>query len=440
MSSIDLNINNYTYNDILKLFSISDSFNDNKLNVVNDKLAKIRENYPQYYDFFYKASMLITFTDEFLKKNIINEKTEINQIVNEIKKIQYFEKYDLDQIIKKLNFKHVDANYLKQSREMINVQKPTIQEQITSNNVHNSLPNLIAPGSLNTIKRITHFLNLNINTCFRNNYYNSNPCDFLYNIPIEIKNVVSMRLASIELPNSWYLFSSLKKNNIFTIETNNNGSINTFTIVVPDGNYENSMLENYLNTTYFYQSSNITDLTYIKFVIDPFNFKSSFELVSIAPGNFYFTITFLENINENMMNTLGWLFGFRLAKYKNIIQKITSEGLFDAGGDRYVYVAIEDYQYNTNSLNIICFDQSIMEKNIIAKIPMINGKLSLIIDDNSSPLTKTRKYNGPVNLRNLYITIYDQFGNIIDINNMDYSFTLELEILYEGFNFTNINS
>jgi hypothetical protein len=140
------------------------------------------------------------------------------------------------------------------------------------------------------------------------------------------------------------------------------------------------------------------------------------------------------------MNTLGWLFGFRLAKYKNIIQKITSEGLFDAGGDRYVYVAIEDYQYNTNSLNIICFDQSIMEKNIIAKIPMINGKLSLIIDDNSSPLTKTRKYNGPVNLRNLYITIYDQFGNIIDINNMDYSFTLELEILYEGFNFTNINT
>ena len=410
------------------------------MNIVNDKLTKIRENYPQYYDFFYKASTLITITDEFLKKNIINEKTEINQIVNEIKKIQYFEKYDLDQIIKKLNLKHVDANYLKQSREMINVQKPTIQEQITSNNVHNSLPNLIAPGSLNTIKRITHFLNLNINTCFRNNYYNSNPCDFLYNIPIEIKNVVSMRLASIELPNSWYLFSSLKKNNIFTIETNNNGSINTFTIVVPDGNYENAMLENYLNTTYFYQSTNITALTYIKFVIDPFNFKSSFELVSIAPANFYFTITFLENINENMMNTLGWLFGFRLAKYKNIVQKITSEGLFDAGGDRYVYVAIEDYQYNTNSLNIICFDQSIMEKNIIAKIPMINGKLSLIIDDNSSPLTKTRKYNGPVNLRNLYITIYDQFGNIIDINNMDYSFTLELEILYEGFNFTNINT
>jgi hypothetical protein len=71
---------------------------------------------------------------------------------------------------------------------------------------------------------------------------------------------------------------------------------------------------------------------------------------------------------------------------------------------------------------------------------MVNGKLSLIIDDNSSPLTKTRKYNGPVNIRNLFIKILDQYGEIIDLNNMDYSLTLELEILYEGFNFRDINS
>ena len=79
-----------------------------------------------------------------------------------------------------------------------------------------------------------------------------------------------------------------------------------------------------------------------------------------------------------------------------------------------------------------------MEKNIIAKIPMVNGKLSMIIDDNSAPLTKTRRYNGPVNLRNLYIRIMDRFGSIIELNHMDYSFTLELEILYEGFNFKDI--
>lgn len=331
---------------------------------------------------------------------------------------------------------------MKKSNEMIDIKKPTIQEQIKSNFIIDSFPNVIAPGSLNSIKRLTYFINLNLNTCFRKNYYTSNPCDFQYNIPTEIKNVVSLRLASIEIPNSWYLFSSIKKNNIFIIQINYNGKTTSYTIIIPDGNYDNNMLENYLNTTYFCESTIVTDLNNIQFSIDPHSFKCSFSLVSTAPSNFDFTILFYDsNISsENFMCTFGWIIGFRLAKYKNIQDSITSEGLFDGGGDRYIYVSIEDYQYNTNSLNVVCFDQSIMEKNIIAKIPMINGKLSMIIDDNTCTLTKTRKYNGPVNIRNLYIKILDNFGDIIDLNNMDYSLTLELEVLYEGFNFNNINS
>ena len=125
---------------------------------------------------------------------------------------------------------------------------------------------------------------------------------------------------------------------------------------------------------------------------------------------------------------------------KNFTTEIISEGLFDGGGDSYIYVAVNDYQYNTNSLNIIGFDGSIMEKNIIAKISMYNGKLSLIVEDNNNPLIKKRRYNGPVNLRQLHIQLLDKFGEILDLNNMDWSLTLELELLYEGFNFKNINS
>ena len=62
---------------------------------------------------------------------------------------------------------------------------------------------------------------------------------------------------------------------------------------------------------------------------------------------------------------------------------------------------------------------------------MVNGKLSMIIDDNSCPLTKTRKYNGPVNIRNLHIKILDNFGNIIDLNNMDFSFCITLTTIYD---------
>ena len=69
---------------------------------------------------------------------------------------------------------------------------------------------------------------------------------------------------------------------------------------------------------------------------------------------------------------------------------------------------------------------------------MTNGKLSLIVKENSNPLSKVRKYTGPVNIAKINIKLLDKFGNLINLNNMDYSLTLELELLYESFNFKNV--
>ena len=87
---------------------------------------------------------------------------------------------------------------------------------------------------------------------------------------------------------------------------------------------------------------------------------------------------------------------------------------------------------------MVCFDKSVFNEDVIAKIPMVNGKLSLIINDNNNALAKVRRYNGPVNLSRLQIKIVDHFGTIIDLNNMDFSMTLELQLLYENFNFKNV--
>ena len=130
--------------------------------------------------------------------------------------------------------------------------------------------------------------------------------------------------------------------------------------------------------------------------------------------------------------------GFRLANYVEVDKELISEGLFDAGGDRYVYVAIDDFQYNNNTLNSVFFDKGILNEDVIAKIPMSNGKLSLIVSEDTNPLSKIRKYTGPINISKLQIKLLDKFGNVIDLNNMDYSLTLELETLYESFNFKNV--
>ena len=450
-NNIDLDINSYDFFELLNIYHLSNDNNYENLNKIEDKLNLIKSKFSSdIYSFYLKAARLIIYIYALFEQNYILSMTDtksIQKYMEKIKKINDYEKYKPNEIINiivenKINQERsqqsifeTDVNSVLNTTSRLNTLDSLVHNK--TNIVYSAFPNSVAPGDLNSIKRITQLINLNLNSCFRHNYYASNPCDFQYFIPTEIKNVLSIRLASIEIPNAWYLFSHLKKNNTFNIiieycETK------VFQIVIPDGNYDSDSLQNYLNTTYFYEAEKDNLLKYIKFSIDPYSFKTTFELTLNHPMNFSYSLKFVDDINQNIMNTMGWTLGFRLGSYLDISGIITSEGLFDAGGDRYIYMAITDYQYNNNISNIVGFDKSMLNEDIIAKIPIVNGKLSLLIDENNNPLAKSRKYNGPVNLSKLHIKVLDKFGKVIDFNNMDYSFTLELEVLYESFNFKNV--
>jgi len=452
MSQLDLNLENYNYYELLGMFKID---NDDNRNNIMYKLEKkintlIENNVDDYIiHFFKKAKNIIVVISELLTKHDISE-VEIEPYMKSIynidksENITFITPIDLLNKIMNLHIENKtivkDTNTTNNNDTYYNVNKMEYILKNQTNPVFNVALNELSPGDLNSIKRITQLLNLNINSCFRHNYYQSSPTDFLYNLPIEIKNVSSMRLVSIEIPNSWYLFSSKKKNNIFYISVYDKSTKVTkdYTIDIPDGNYNFEHLEHYLNTTYFYESNIDYPLKYIKFSINQNSLKSSFEIID-DDILYNFSLSFSVDTNQNVMNTAGWILGFRLAKYFNIKQ-LTSEGLFDAGGDRYIYVSINDFQYNNNTSNIVCFDSNILNEDVIAKIPMENGKLSLVLNDNNNNLAKIRRYNGPINLSKIQIKLLDQFGCVIDLNHMDFSMTIELQILYENFNFKNVTA
>jgi hypothetical protein len=220
---------------------------------------------------------------------------------------------------------------------------------------------------------------------------------------MEIKHVSSMKLASIEFPNTQILFSNKKQNNTFKIKI---GDVTTV-ITIADGNYNYETLAPYLNTL-----------------------LSSLNITCVVTNTLY--VNFSSNVQFSLIfdNNCGWVLGFRELLYENNTT-YTSEGLFDAIGDKYVYLSIEDYQYN-NVTNIVGLEKSFIDKSILAKIPINDAKFSLILYE-SNPLCKTRTYNGPITLKKLHMKLLDKFGYVIDLNNMDFSLTLELELIYENF-------
>ena len=464
MNSIDLNIDNYNYTELMNIFQLSGNVGEKDYNRIKQKLYEIKAKFPDdIYKFYWKSHIIVMSIQYLMKQNKVDNaytKSNINFYVEKIKSIPHFEERDIEALVNVVSnqqFVHeseeekqnkvlnsntsiIDKQYLNEKYQNVVSRDPGLNNRNNTNTITDTLPSNVGPGYLNSIKRITQLQNLNLNSCFRNNYFQSNPCDFLYLLPVEIKNVVSMRLASIEIPNAWYLFSNIQKNNIFKIEIVKNNIKTRYEISIADGNYDNEALQNYLNSTYLCESVTESDLKFLKFTIESANCKSCFFKTDDAPDTMIFSLIFLEDINQNIMSTLGWILGYRLPNYLNIREKMQSEGLFDGGGDRYIYVVINDYQYNSNSSNLVTFDKNMLNEDIIAKIPMINGKLCLIIDESNNALTKTRKYNGPVNISRLNIKILDKFGTVIDLNHMDYSLTIEMEILYESFNFKNVTN
>ena len=320
------------------------------------------------------------------------------------------------------------------------------------------------PGYLNPINVRTITQAISIDSRFRPNYYATKSTNFSIVLPAIQKNVVSLRVASIELPTTYYAVSRYNNNaTCIIIDLSNNG--HGWVLNLPDGNYEQSwaqnshaaFIENAMNDAILNalsvtvdSSGRITltpsgakltaqDLT---FNLDRISGKSFFTAVA---GGILQTQGFILrfnvdndgnlNLDANLQMRLGWQLGFRAAEYVSN-PKCVSEGICLVCGPRYGFISIDDHQKNTGPSYVVAYANSILQDNIITRINLAELQADVGVYQSSSDpglstqLNRTREYFGPVDIQRLHISLYDEFGRIIDLNNMDWSITLAFEVLY----------
>ena len=276
---------------------------------------------------------------------------------------------------------------------------------------------------------------LSIDTRFRSNYYATSSTDFTIDLPVTVNNVVSLELVSLEIPATYFAISKSLGNNYFHIE-NPVGTFKKFTL--PDGNYSREQMETELNS--------ILTAAVASVAIDV---KSGRTIINCAAGfgPLYFNLfpdldgaaTSPPPIDPTPIQMkLGWILGFRAAVYKPAGGIFVSEGVFDGWGSRYFYFILDDF--NKNSINTIdaVLNASVISENILARLT--RGAISSAFNAgftldtgivNSDDTTRKRIFFGPVNIKKLRIRILDAYGRLVDLNNMDYSFALRLDRLYD---------
>ena len=282
-------------------------------------------------------------------------------------------------------------------------------------NYINSFQNPVVKGTINPLKLVTHKIALNFDSRFRDNYGSDtdNGASFNYSLPETIDDVVSIRLKNIVVPSG-------QGDAILIDGVNNSYSINGVSSSVPEGTYDHDGLVTAFNTAVGVNTTvnRVGSRTTIA--------KSGQEVVI----NFYDAETC-----THFSNTFAWLLGFRKGSYTIPNgNTITSEGFFHASD--YLYFSVDDFQRNRVNNNVVYFNDSTGDDNILGKVYKDSSNYNINYLQDSGETNNARRYLGPVKLSKFKFSLLDKFGNIANLNSMDYSFTLEVEVLYDRNNVT----
>lgn len=426
-----LNIIDYNKKDILELFDIDEDNNIITLELLTQSATSIIQDINNHKQPLQEKLKITNFIFECLEK--------ICNIEN------IFFSDEIKQFLMNLINQHSNSKVIEQNDNQI------IKKQSDFN--INSFPLRYKEGVINPLKRQTFFHILNINTAFRTNFSFTESTDFILSLPNHITNVLSMRFISSEIPNTIYQFSNNLGTNEFTLELfdiSDNNFINetTTTIRILDGNYTGPQLQDYLNNNIFTQSP-IDSKVVVEF--NPINGKLRFfknsDLSGNPPETFGFNLDFriISDETRNPKLNMGWLLGFRKATYDyeddyvdiSNIDTFLDEGynpesLFNCNNIKYILLHVNDFNKNHTSVLETPFQEGLIRSSdILAKIPLFNSNLFSNVQSLSPAITNRRQYFGPVNIEKIEFRLYDEFGRILNLNECDYSFSLELECLYD---------
>jgi len=301
---------------------------------------------------------------------------------------------------------------------------------------------------------------LAINSKFRDDYYGTLSTDFLLNLPTRVGRVVSMGLTGFELPNTYFQISKSMGNNFFWLGWQKSAPLllKWYFIAVPDGTYSRKSMQTIINEQ-IQKATGLPATECPQCSIDAASIRTIFALPNTTPnpaaflqlafnrgkdvsGNTY-TVTdpSQNNLNPSEINgahtniaqNLGWILGFRMAEYKASTAYV-SEGVYDNWGIKYIYVIVNDFNKNFANLIEPVYNSSLGRDNILARISLAPISTSITngtsLSDQFNPGYYIRNYFGPIDIEKMRITIVDEFGRILNLNNMDFSLALSFTCLY----------
>ena len=386
MLSMDTNVSNYTLSELLAILDVNEIDSDEIIDKTNYYINKFETSNPRLSSFFKEVqSQLLQYSQSLSENNNEDNYDKIvvegfNGMSSEAKypsgnsqQSQWYENENLTQKDKNQADKITDR---KQKVQVFDNQHvPMNREQIATTDTY-QVPvkqDSLNPNLKNTISR---FVNLDSQFRQYTSGISSSSTDYTLDLSDTLKNALSLRLYSYQIPYSWYAIDYAYNNTCFWVIDVN--SDNSFSVNIPPGNYSQTAFQTQLETSlitagfsnganmvsYNANSGIISLLFYDEEWIDPSNSSNTFTVSTSTMLLFYdFTGVYqctntCYNVSSHYFNnTLGWLMGFRIPYVYVNADGNSGGAILDLNGPKYLILVIDDYNQNHVNNSLVSISQ-----------------------------------------------------------------------------------
>lgn len=239
--------------------------------------------------------------------------------------------------------------------------------------------------------------------------------NFKYRLPVPVRNVIRMKVMSIELPNSEYATSAHKRNNRFILTTGGTD----YEIVLPDGSYEPINIAAAIEAAF--TAASVPGTATIGLNANTTQIQIGLD----QPFSVTFRSATLGWPNRPYDWGLGYDLGFRTDTQTAVddgtgTYYLNPESIVDMVGENYYFLQVNkesSVEHNTT-------DNGQVEA--MAKILVSVGSNTITFDQYPGLLTHPITFRNPSDISVLQVRLVDAYGQIVDLNDIPFSFSLEL--------------
>jgi hypothetical protein len=267
---------------------------------------------------------------------------------------------------------------------------------------------------------------INVDSRFRDTPGASTSSDFFLTLSTPVRNILRVRITSIEFPNNYFIFTEKRSNVSFQVLYGSSPTPTTFDVKVPDGNYSACEMADAINAILDVSGG---PMTWLSVAFDEITGSFTFT------GNQLFAInTLFGSINRPFDYGLGFNLGFsrksHTASGSGSTWTVTSDACANFAGDSYVFLQLNDYGCVRQTLQV--YDSAGRNRveatgfNALAKIVLRDPKNYMSFDDYASQHAKEYTFPNPIDLNRMHIRVLDPYGTVMDLCSAQWSFSIEV--------------